>query len=76
MNTSVVFAQKCFQAGKIRTLIQQCHILDTINGVVWLSSVNDVTIFKMPRTVENFKHWTKKQLSRAKPLLDISNKDK
>ena len=30
----------------------------------------------MPRTIENFKHWTRKQLSRAKPFLDISNKDK
>lgn len=50
--------------------------VDTINGLVWLSSNNDVTIFKMPQTVPNFKHWTKKQLSRAKPLLEISNKDK
>ena len=50
--------------------------IDTLNGVVWLSNNNDVTIFKMPRVVENFKHWNRKQLSRAKPLLEISNKDK
>ncbi|PWA65851.1 Homeodomain-like protein [Artemisia annua] len=50
--------------------------IDTHNGVVWLPNENDVTIFKMPRVVENFKHWNRKQLSRAKPLLDISNKDK
>ncbi|PWA79808.1 hypothetical protein CTI12_AA201500 [Artemisia annua] len=50
--------------------------IDTLNGVVWHSNNNDVTIFKMPRVVENFKHWNRKQLSRAKLLLNISNKDK
>jgi chemotaxis regulatin CheY-phosphate phosphatase CheZ len=34
--------------------------IDTLNGVVWLSNSNDVTIFKMPRVVENFKHWNRK----------------
>ena len=34
--------------------------VDTINGVVWLSNANDVTVFKMPRAIENFKHWTRK----------------
>jgi len=45
-------------------------------GLVWLKINDDKTIFKMPRMIKNLKNWTKRQLSQAQPLLDISEEDK
>lgn len=49
---------------------------DVNKGKVWLKNGNDKTIFIMPRTMSNFKHLTKRQLSFIRPLLEISNEDK
>ena len=49
---------------------------DDVRGLVWLTCKNDKTIFRRSRSVANFKHWTKKQLNKARPLLEICQEDK
>ena len=49
---------------------------DAKQGIVWLQYGNDKTIFRMPRVVKNFKHLNFKQLSRMRPLLELSDEDK